>query len=247
MSDNHSDQHVALVTGAASGIGLAIAKRLSQDGYFVVGVDRSTSIIDDMQQIGGRGVVVDMREQASLKTLIDSLNGKLDVLVNCAGAVIFGETGPKNTASITEEDWALVISVNLTAPFLLSKYALPLLAKSEQARIVNISSRAARTPIITSDPAYSASKTGLLGVTRHLAKEYASQGITVNAIAPGFILTPATSGMGEAHIAKVAADIPVGRIADPSEVAGMASYLCSAEAGYVTGAVFDINGGAFIG
>lgn len=250
MSKASKDKPVALITGAASGIGLAIAQRLSRDGYFVIGVDRSESVESSMEAINGRGLIIDMLDKAALLTLINDIDSefkKLDALVNCAGAVIFGELGPKNTETIEVDEWEMVLAVNLTAPFLLSKYAIPLLLKSDGGRIVNISSRAARTPIITSDPAYSASKTGLLGVTRHMAKEYASQGITVNAIAPGFILTPATSGMGEAHIAKVAKDIPVGRVADPEEVAGMASYLCSDEASYVTGAVLDINGGAFIG
>lgn len=250
MSNTSTQKPIALVTGAASGIGLAIANRLSVDGYFVIGADRSDSIETSMSAINGRGIVVDMLDKAGLKELIDEINAdqnRLDALVNCAGAVVFGERGFKNTESIDVDEWEMVLAVNLTAPFLLAKYAIPLLLKSDNGRIVNISSRAARTPIITSDPAYCASKTGLLGITRHMAKEYASQGITVNAITPGFVLTPSTSGMGEDHIARVAKDIPVGRVADPSEVAAMASYLCSAEASYVTGAVLDINGGAFIG
>lgn len=246
----NQNRGVALVTGAASGIGRGIAERLANDGYRVIGVDRSENVKPVLEAVGGQGLVVDVSDKAALKALVEKVEsdyGQLDALVNCAGAVIFGEDGPKNSQTIEPEEWELVLAVNLTAPFLLSRYCIPLLSKSDSGRIVNISSRAARTPIITSDPAYAASKTGLLGVTRHMAKEYADTGITINAVAPGFILTPSTSAMGEAHIARVAEGIPVGRIAEPSEVAGMVSYLCSEEAGYVTGAVLDINGGAFIG
>lgn len=250
MGKPSSNQRVALVTGAASGIGLAIAQRLSADGHFVIGVDRTETVVQSMTEISGEGRVADLLAKDVVRRVIDDVvasPGRLDVLVNCAGAIAADANGAKSSETISEDEWEAVLAINLTTPFLLSKYALPLLKESAWGRIVNISSRTGRMAVAGVDPAYTVTKTGLIGMTRQMALEFASTGLTVNAIAPGTIGTPGIRGLGGGYLERVAKEIPVGRIAEPAEVAGMASYLCSEEAGFVTGAVMDINGGLFMG
>ncbi len=241
---------VAIVTGAARGLGLAIATKFRTDGLTVVGVDRSRRTYDSMDQIDAIGIVADLSDDAAITALpqqVEDAVGGTDIVVNCAGLAAQAVGGEAGSEAMSLDVWNQVVAVNLTAPFRLSVAMLPLLRRSSRARIVNISSRAGRTAIRAGDPAYAASKTGLIGLTRHMAAELAGEGIAVNAVAPGFLATDGADRLDAALYQRIVSEIPVGTIGTPQQVAELVAFLSAEHAGYITGAVFDINGGAFIG
>ena len=250
-----STQRVALVTGAASGLGLAIAKYLGELGVVVVGADLDASIITKMDELPAtwaahQGLVLNVCDQEAIAAAIQGIDqslGRLDILVNCAGIGVAGANGPPGIDEISAESWQKVLQTNLTGPFLLCQAALPLMRRHEWGRIVNIASRAGRTAIAASEVAYASSKAGLIGLTRKLALEVAAEGITVNAIAPGLFYTPMLHSVDEEMLAAFQKSIPVGRSGDPVELAATVAFLASREAGYITGATLDMNGGSFIG
>ncbi|NUZ06088.1 3-oxoacyl-ACP reductase FabG [Piscinibacter koreensis] len=245
----------ALVTGAASGIGLAIARRLLRQGHRVLMVDRASTLAPaadalnaELDTLRAHAVGADLASAegiAELVARVDAEHGGVDMLVNNAGTSR-GRAGFDLDAT-TLDDWNTVIGVNLTAPFLLCKAVVPAMRGRGWGRIVNIASRAGRTGAITGGLQYAASKAGLIGMTRALALQCAPHAITANCVAPGWVETPMTSRVPPAAAAAALKSIPLGRAAQPDEIAAIVAFLCSDDGGYITGAVVDANGGSFMG
>jgi 3-oxoacyl-[acyl-carrier protein] reductase len=237
---------VALVTGAQRGIGAAIAKKLGRDGFSLALAARSADALRTFAgELAAEGIEAeafpcDVSDSAQVDTLLKGIQdrfGRLDALVNNAGITRDGLL-----LRMKEEDWDAVIDINLKSVFLLSKGALRLLLKSPQGRIVNISSVVG----VTGNPGqtnYAASKAGIIGFTKALAREYATKGLTANAVAPGFIETEMTGHLNEAQKAAALQAIPSGRLGKGDEVAAAVSFLVSPSAAYITGQVLCVDGG----
>jgi NAD(P)-dependent dehydrogenase (short-subunit alcohol dehydrogenase family) len=236
---------VAIVTGAARGLGLAAAKRLYERGASVaVNVRDQARAGEIAASLGDRALAVpgDVAEPGvpeEIARLTMELFGRIDILVN--NAAVARSTRFKD---LTAEEWRLTLEVNLTAPFLLTKAVLPAMQAQHYGRIVNISSSAGRTVSTLGGAHYTASKAGLLGLTRASAKELGKFGITVNAVCPGMIDTELTHEHGSPELlTKLAASYPVPRLGTSLEVADLICFAASEASGYITGASFDINGG----
>jgi len=239
---------VAIVTGASRGIGRAVAGRLFQAGARVVIADLEEASVESLAS--GESApderllahIVDVADEHSVKTLIETTLkafGRLDILVNNAGIMF-----RTRILNMTLDEWEKVIRVNLTGPFLCTMAVLPAMKENRYGRIVNISSSAGRSVSTLGGAHYTASKAGLLGLTRAVAKEVASWGITVNAVCPGLIDTPMVRQTTlETELKSFLKSIPVKRIGSPEEVGDLVVFLCSEKASYITGASIDINGG----
>ena len=236
---------VALVTGASRGIGRAIATTLAHKGFRVVGTATTPagaeSIRDALAAFPGcKGVVLDVTDGDAVGAAIDGLvkeAGGLHVLVNNAGI-----TRDTLSMRMKDEDWHAVLATNLTAVFRASRAAIRPMMKQRYGRIVNITSvvGASGNP---GQANYAAAKAGVAGMTRSLAREVGSRGITVNCVAPGFIETDMTRGLGEAQTAALLSQSPLGRLGQASEIAHAVAFLASPEAGYITGTELHVNGG----
>lgn len=233
---------VALVTGASRGIGREIAASLATAGARVVGtsttVDGAARLAAELP--GVRGAVLDASNPASIDSLVVDLEaheGLPTILVNNAAI-----TRDMLLLRMKPEDWDAVIATNLSAVFRLTKACLRRMMKDRRGRIVNIASIVG---VIgnAGQVNYSASKAGLLGFTKSLARELASRQITVNAVAPGFIDTDMTKALTEAQRTALLAQIPLARLGSPADVAATVLFLCSAGAGYITGETLHVNGG----
>ena len=243
-------ERVALVTGASQGIGKACALVLAQAGAKVVVAARSADkLIETAKEItdaGGEAHIVHMDITDSEQVVAAFANvkekyGRLDILVNNAGITRDGLS-----MRMKREDWDAVIAANLTGSHLCIQQALPIMLRQRYGRIVNVASVVAQT----GNPGqanYVASKAGLIGLTRSMAREVASRGITVNAVAPGYIETPMTAVLDEKQRAAMMATIPLGRAGTDREIAQAVAFLASDAAGYITGHVLDVNGGMFMG
>ncbi len=235
---------VALVTGASRGIGRAIADALAAAGCVVVGTATSeagaATITDRLSSHGGRGVVLDVCDAAAAEAQIEVMLkdfGKLSVLINNAGI-----TRDNLAMRMKDDDWAAVIDTNLSAVFRLSRAVMRGMMKARHGRIINITSVVASS----GNPGqanYAAAKAGVEGMTRALARELGSRGITVNAIAPGFIHTDMTNALGEAQAQALLSQIPLGRLGHVEDIGAAAVFLASSAGSYITGSTVHVNGG----
>ena len=240
------DKQVAIVTGASRGIGRAIALELARLGATVIGTATSESgaaaITAGFAEAGvtGRGAVLNVNDAAAAEALIDATVkefGALHVLVNNAGI-----TQDQLAMRMKDEDWDAVIDTNLKSVFRLSRAVLRPMMKARGGRIINI------TSVVGSignggQSNYAAAKAGVAGMTRSLAAELGSRGITVNCVAPGFIDTDMTESLPEAQKTALLDKIPVGRLGRPEEIAKAVAFLASSDAAYITGAELHVNGG----
>ena len=234
----------ALVTGASRGIGRAIAKRLAASGRFVYVNYRSDEksagqTLDQIQEQGGNGAllpfdVTDREAGEKAVTKIISEKGKIEILVNNAGI-----RDDKLLVRMKEESWQRVLDTNLTGFYNVSRLVVKNMLSQHYGRIINISSASGQVGQ-AGQVNYSASKAGLIGATKALAREIAKRNITVNAVAPGFIETEMVDGLS---LDQVALSIPAGRLGRPEEVAAAVLFLSSRQAAYITGQVLGINGG----
>ena len=241
---------VALVTGAAQGIGRAIALELAKAGATLALADinevKLAQVAAEVEALGGTAAAfkLDVSNQESIETGAKAVLerfGKVEILVNNAGI-----TRDALMMTMKRSDWDLVIAINLTGPFLLTQALLRQMIKNRWGRIVNMASvvgRAGQAGQVN----YAASKAGLIGMTKSLAREVASRGITVNAVAPGYIETPMTAVLDEKVSAAMLANIPLGRRGTDLDVAQAVAFLASESASYITGHVLDVNGGMFMG
>lgn len=240
----------AVVTGAAQGLGLAIATRLVQSGANVCLWDLNQGTLDqaisDLEPLLSTGqslvsAVGNVGEASSVTSALAETKSKLgpvDIVVNNAG--ISGPNVPSWEYPV--DDWLSVIQVNLTGTFLVSRAVIPGMIERDYGRIVNIASVAGKEGNPNA-PAYSSSKAGIIGLTKTLGKELANTGITVNCVTPAAVRTAIFDQMTQEHVDFMLSKIPMGRFGQPEEIAALVAWLCSPECSFSTGATFDISGG----
>ncbi len=248
MSELPLSADVALVTGATRGIGAAIARALAAAGARVVGTATSAAgaeaISAALAGSGGRGTIYNASDRSGVESLLADLEareGLPSILVNNAGITRDGLI-----LRMKDDDWDAVIDTNLSAVFRLSKACLKRMLKERRGRIISISSVVGAIGN-AGQANYSAAKAGLIGLTRALAREVASRGITVNAVAPGFIETDMTGALNEAQRASYYGQIPLARFGSVEDIAAAVLFLAGPGAGYVTGQTLHVNGGMYMG
>ena len=240
---------VAFVTGASRGIGRAIALKLCRAGFEIVvaspELENNEAVAGEIRACNGEAMTLNLDvtspesvKEGFAKTLKDKT--RIDVLVNNAGIARDGLA-----VRMKPSDWQLVLKVNLEGAFLCSQQVLPGMMRNRWGRIVNISSVVGQAGSV-GQANYAASKAGLIGLTKALAQEMGSRGITVNAIAPGYIATDMTKDLPEELKQKMLASIPLGRMGTPDDIAGVVKFLISDEASYITGHVLAVNGGMYM-
>ncbi|TLS69235.1 3-oxoacyl-ACP reductase FabG [Mariprofundus erugo] len=245
-----SDVKVALVTGASRGIGFVVATRLAEAGFNLAICSTSQATVDQAAEKirAACGVevlarAVDVSNSEQMQGFVQEAAkhfGRLDVLVNNAGI-----TRDNLAMRMKQDEWHAVIDTNLTSVFNAMQAALKPMMRARSGRIINISSVVAGM----GNPGqlnYCASKGGVEAMTRSLAREVASRGITVNAVAPGFIATDMTAGLGDEAHARLSEQIPLGRLGQPEDIAAAVLFLASEGAGYITGQVLHVNGGMYM-
>lgn len=248
MTESTSAAQVALVTGASRGIGAAIALELAVRGYQVVGTATTDEGAERISQSlsaypGCRGANLNVNDGAAIEALVDSIvkqQGGLHVLVNNAGI-----TRDTLAMRMKDDDWDAVLDTNLKAVFRASRAAIRPMMKQRFGRIISITSvvGASGNP---GQANYAAAKAGVAGMTRALARELGSRSITVNCVAPGFIETDMTASLPEEQQKALNAQIPLGHMGKPQDIAHAVAYLASREAGYVTGQELHVNGGMYM-
>ncbi len=240
-------EQVALVTGASRGIGRAIAAALAAQGVKVIGTATTeagaAAIGEVLAPMGGRGIVLDVNDGAAVDAAVDAIvkaDGGLHILVNNAGI-----TRDTLAMRMKDDDWDAVLDTNLKAVFRASRAVMRTMMKQRYGRIVSITSvvGASGNP---GQANYAAAKAGVAGMTRALARELGSRGITVNCVAPGFIATDMTDTLPEAQKTALLAQIPLGRLGEAREIADAVVFLASPAAGYITGTELHVNGGMFM-
>ena len=248
MTEATHNAKVALVTGASRGIGAAIAKALGEAGYQVVGTATTEDGAAKISQAlsgyaGSRGVALDVNNGAAVDALIDGIvksQGGLHVLVNNAGI-----TRDTLAMRMKDEDWDAVLGTNLKAVFGASRAAIRPMMKQRFGRIISITSVVGASGN-AGQANYAAAKAGVAGMTRSLAKELGSRGITVNCVAPGFIETDMTAQLPEEQKKALQSQIALGKLGQPQDIANAVVYLASDGAGYVTGQELHVNGGMYM-
>jgi 3-oxoacyl-[acyl-carrier protein] reductase len=240
---------VALVTGASRGIGRAIAEKLGRDGAYVVGTATSKSGADAIfewfkaEGIDGSGMRLDVADDSSVDEVVKSIaneRGPVSILVNNAGI-----TRDNLLMRMKGDEWDSVINTNLTSVYRVCKACLRAMMKERYGRIVNIASVVGASGN-AGQTNYAAAKAGMFGFTKSLAQEVGSRGITVNAVAPGFIDTDMTRELPDAQRNALLGAIPLGRLGQPEEIASVVSFLASDAASYVTGETLHVNGGMYM-
>jgi NAD(P)-dependent dehydrogenase (short-subunit alcohol dehydrogenase family) len=232
----------AIVTGAATGLGEAIARRFAAAGATVVIADRDFGAAEEVaHSLGSFAVGVDVANSNSVRTAaadVLSRTNRIDILVNNAG--IAGRAAP--IWEQTEEDWGLAMAINLTGVFLFCKAVLPHMRERKYGRIVNIASIAGKegNPNMC---AYSASKAGVIGLTKSIAKEVATEGICINAVSPAVIRTKILEQLTPQQVGYMTDKIPMKRTGEPSEIAAVVHFLASPDCSFVTGQCYDASGG----
>ncbi len=248
MFENRFDGQVAIITGGASGIGLAIGTRIAQEGGTVVLVDVNAESLDNAKTSIGEVAgaietqIVDVTSQSSVKQLMQSVaeqHGKVDIVVNSAG--IAGPTAT-NITDYSLEDFRKVVDINMTGSFIVTKYAVETMQPKGYGRILLIASMAGKegNPGMAG---YTTSKAGVFGLVKGIGKEVADTEITVNGIAPAVIATPMNLATAQAQLDYMTAKIPMGRLGTVDEVSSLACWIVSKEASFNTGVVFDLSGG----
>jgi len=238
---------VALVTGSSSGIGAAIAKEIAAGGAAVAihyrgNADGANAVASEIRSNGGKcelfqADVSNTEQAAELIKKVQETFGSLDILINNAGT-----TRDTLLLSMKEEEWDAVISTNLKSVYAVSKAALRGMIKKRWGRIINITSVVGITGQ-AGQSNYAASKAGIIGFTKSLAREVASRNITVNAVAPGFVPTALTGVLNEEQRAKIVSETPIGRMGTPEEIAWAVGFLASERSGFITGQVLTVDGG----
>jgi 3-oxoacyl-[acyl-carrier protein] reductase len=244
---SETTKQVALVTGASRGIGRAIATTLAQQGYTVIGTatteSGAASITEALAAHGGRGIALNVNDAPAVDAAVDAIlktDGGLHVLVNNAGITRDGLA-----MRMKDEDWDAVHDTNLKAVFRLSRAVMRPMMKQRYGRIISITSVVGASGN-AGQANYAAAKAGVAGMTRALARELGSRNVTVNCVAPGFIATDMTEVLPEAQKAALLAQIPLGRLGAPEEIAGAVAFLASPAAAYITGTELHVNGGMFM-
>jgi 3-oxoacyl-[acyl-carrier protein] reductase len=248
--EEHSVNKVALVTGSSRGIGRAIALELAKRGFSVVinndeKPQEKIEVMNEINKIGQRAIYIqaDVSDHDQVEEMIERiLNefGRIDILVNNAGVVM-----DKKLENMSIEQWNRVISVNLTGTFNCTKSVIKYMKEQGGGKIINIASVVGEIGNFGQSN-YAASKGGVIAFTKTVAKEYAKDGIHVNAVAPGFIKTKMVQNIPEKVMQKILDQIPLGRLGAPEEVAKLVCFLASADANYITGQVININGGMYM-
>ena len=240
---------ICLVTGATRGIGKAIASQLGQQGATVIGTATSDAGAESIsaylkeQGVTGRGMKLNVSDADSIEQVIKSINeefGALTVLVNNAGI-----TRDNLMMRMKEDEWDDIMNTNLKSVYRLSKQVMRGMMKARNGRIINITSVVGVSGN-AGQANYAASKAGVIGFTKSLAQEIASRGVTVNAIAPGFIQTDMTSALSDDQKEKMSANIPAGKLGQPEDIASAVVFLASDESAYVTGTTLHVNGGMYM-
>ena len=246
MSQKYLTDKVALVTGASRGLGKAIALALAQEGAAIAAVARSEDALKEtleaIRAAGGTAepFALDVSDEAAVEATVDKITTRfqhVDVLVNNAGVTRDGLL-----MRMKSEDWDAVLNTNLKGAFNLTKHVGRMMVKQRAGRIVNISSVIGLMGN-AGQANYAASKAGLIGFSKSVAREFASRGITCNVICPGFIETDMTRGLGDDLRKKLLERIPLQRLGQPEDIAGVAAFLCSPAANYITGQILTVDGG----
>jgi 3-oxoacyl-[acyl-carrier protein] reductase len=238
---------IILITGANRGIGHNILKKIATYGYTVIGTSRSKdgadTITEALKDSNGKGIVMDVTNQESINTSVSKIkedHGIIYGLVNNAGI-----TNDNLLMRMSDEQWNTVIETNLTSLYRVTKSVVKDMMKARTGRIVNIGSIVGMMGN-AGQSNYSATKSGLLGFTKSLAREVSSRNINVNAISPGFIDTDMTRALSEEQIEALTKNIPLGRIASPDEVSSVVAFLLSDDSSYITGENINVNGGLYM-
>tara|TARA_B100001063_G_C16606974_1_gene473788 strand:+ start:147 stop:875 length:729 start_codon:yes stop_codon:yes gene_type:complete len=238
---------IILITGANRGIGHNILKKIATCGYTVIGTSRSKDgadlITETLKDFMGKGIVMDVTNQESINTSVSQIKDDYGViygLVNNAGI-----TNDNLLMRMSDEQWNTVIETNLTSLYRVTKSVVKDMMKARTGRIINIGSIVGMMGN-AGQSNYSATKSGLLGFTKSLAREVSSRNINVNAISPGFIDTDMTRALSEEQIEALTKNIPLGRIASPDEVSSVVAFLLSEDSSYITGENINVNGGLYM-
>ena len=243
------NEKICLVTGASRGIGQAIAQKLGAQGATVIGTATSKEGAEKITEalkssgIEGEGCVLNVTETESVDALMTHINdkwGAISVLVNNAGI-----TRDNLMLRMKEDEWDDIMTTNLKSVYRLSKAVLRGMMKARHGRIINITSVVGVSGN-AGQANYAAAKAGVIGFTKSLAQEVASRGITVNAVAPGFINTDMTAALSEEQVASMTANIPSARLGEPDDIAASVVFLAADESGYINGSTLHVNGGMYM-